>query len=61
MGDNSPAPNERRAHGQSDGWASLIEKEFQDVYSEIESDDGKMSTEQMGRAKRMEEKRRFSD
>jgi len=57
MGDNSPAPEVRAE--QSEKWVSLVEMEFRDVYIEIESDDGKVSAEQIQRTKRLEKRKKF--
>ena len=57
MDDDSPAQNEGNRRGaQSEKWVSPADKEFQDVYSEIESDEGKTSPEVYQREKRLEKR-----
>ena len=52
-------PPYRTGSRRSAQWESLVGKEFQDAFSEIDSDDGKVPPEQLEREKRLEKRQRF--
>ena len=59
MDDDSPSPKERK--GIREKWVSMSGRDFQDLFSEIESDDGEVAPEQLERAKRLEKKQMFRE
>ena len=59
INDASTAP--QKGEARSEKWESIAEKEFQDVFSEIESEDGETSPEQQKRMKRLDVKQGFRD